>query len=198
MATVREPQQQRSIEKKNKIIAAGYEMFAEAGYFNTNTAEIAKRAGVSTGIVYGYFRDKRDILLEVLDIYIDNVFNPVFEELESIVSPIDFPSLIDKTIDVAVNAHKKNAAIHEALHALTSTDPAVDERFTSLEDKMTAKFSSKLRELGYDRSDVAERVHLAIVILQSYAHECVYDKHAYIDYKAMRAEIRRLLITLFD
>ena len=65
---VREPRQERAIEKKNKIIKAGYELFSEVGYYGTNTAEIAKRAGVSTGIVYGYFQDKRDILLSVLEI----------------------------------------------------------------------------------------------------------------------------------
>ena len=73
----REPQQKRSIDKKNRIIEAGYELFAKDGYFNTNTSEIAKKAGVSTGIVYGYFHDKRDILIEVLDIYVDNVFYPL-------------------------------------------------------------------------------------------------------------------------
>lgn len=196
--TIREPKQARSIEKKNKIIDAGYALFAEEGYFNTNTAEIAKRAGVSTGIVYGYFRDKRDILLEVLDIYVDNVFHPVFAELDTLTAPINFPEIIDKTIEIAVDAHKNYASIHESLHALTHTDTAVSAKFTALEDKMTARFTERLRELGYDRKDLAERVHLAIVMLQSYAHECVYDKHAYIDYDAMRAEIRRLLIALFD
>ena len=44
--SVREPRQERSIEKKNKIIAAGYELFSENGYYGTNTAEIARRAGV--------------------------------------------------------------------------------------------------------------------------------------------------------
>ena len=34
---VREPQQERSIEKKNKIIEAGYELFSETGYYGTNT-----------------------------------------------------------------------------------------------------------------------------------------------------------------
>ena len=57
---IREPQQERSIEKKNRIIEAGYELFSEISYYGTNTQEIAKRAGVSTGIVYGYFKDKRD------------------------------------------------------------------------------------------------------------------------------------------
>ena len=41
---VREPRQERSIEKKNKIITAGYELFSEVGYYGTNTAEIAKKA----------------------------------------------------------------------------------------------------------------------------------------------------------
>ena len=50
---IREPQQKRSIDKKNRIIEAGYKLFAEKGYFDTNTAEIAKEAGVSTGIIYG-------------------------------------------------------------------------------------------------------------------------------------------------
>ena len=63
---IRKPVQKRSIETKKKIVDAAYALFSEVGYFNTNTAEIAKRAGVSTGIVYGYFKEKRDIMREVL------------------------------------------------------------------------------------------------------------------------------------
>ncbi len=43
-SNIRVPQQERSIEKKNKIIQAGYQLFSEVGYYGTNTAEIAKRA----------------------------------------------------------------------------------------------------------------------------------------------------------
>ena len=83
-AEKREPIQERSIEKKNKIISASYELFSEVGYYGTNTAEIAKRAGVSTGIVYGYFQDKRDILISVLDIYIEKVFAPFFNMIDKL------------------------------------------------------------------------------------------------------------------
>ena len=75
---IRQPQQERSTEKKNKIIQASYEVFSEVGYFGANTSEIAKRAGVSTGIVYSYFTDKRDILLYVLEIYLDQTANGAF------------------------------------------------------------------------------------------------------------------------
>ena len=48
--SIRTPQQKRSIDKKNRIIEAGYELFARDGYFNTNTAQIAKHAGAGTSV----------------------------------------------------------------------------------------------------------------------------------------------------
>ena len=50
----------------------GHILFCEKGYYRTNTAEIAKAAGVSTGIVYSYFHDKKDILnhREKLELYL--------------------------------------------------------------------------------------------------------------------------------
>ena len=74
---IRQPQQERSTEKKNRIIQASYEVFSEVGYFGANTSEIARRAGVSTGIVYSYFTDKRDLLLYVLKIYLDMVTSTI-------------------------------------------------------------------------------------------------------------------------
>lgn len=74
---IREPVQKRSIEKKEKIIKAGFELICEKGYYNTNTAQIAKKAGVSTGIVYQYFKDKHDIFICGLEKYADNIFYPM-------------------------------------------------------------------------------------------------------------------------
>ena len=119
---VRQPRQERSIEKKNRIIAAGYELFSEVGYYGTNTAEIAKRAGVSTGIVYGYFQDKRDILISVLEIYITKVFDPFLRTFDKLTTPVDFDVLIPKLIDMAIKTHKNNRKIHEALVCTHHTD----------------------------------------------------------------------------
>ena len=48
---VRVPKQKRSILKYDAIVRAGYDLFCQQGYYKTNTAEIAKRAGVSVGVV---------------------------------------------------------------------------------------------------------------------------------------------------
>lgn len=196
--TVREPIQQRSIDKKNRIIEAGYELFAEKGYFETNTVEIAKRAKVSTGIVYGYFRDKRDILLEVLGVYIDNVISPVLKMFDKIQQPLNFRQIITLALDNTVETHRKNAAIHESLNALTATDKYVNERFLELESDITQKLCARLTTLGYEKADLPERVHLAMETVQMYAHERIYDKHPYINYTQMRSIVIDMLVSIFS
>ncbi len=195
---VREPKQQRSIEKKKNIIRAGYELFAEKGYFNTNTAEIAKRAGVSTGIVYGYFHDKRDIMLEVLDIYIDDVFSPILALFDNVNDELNLEELVPTILETVVKTHKEHAAIHEALHSLTSTDPQVDCKFKALEGVMTTKIVVALQKCGYNMEDLNERVHTAIGIFQSFSHEVVFDDHPFINYDNMRAITINLIISLFE
>ena len=195
---VREPQQERSIEKKNRIIEAGYQLFSEVGYYGTNTAEIAKRAGVSTGIVYGYFQDKRDILISVLDIYINNVFDPILKMFDKLSAPIDYSILMPKVIDLIIKTHKKHAKMHEVLHSLGSTDEAVNSEFIALEDSLTTKIADKLISLGETKENIMEKIHFAMDIIQSFAHEYVFDKHDYIDYFVMREMVVSVLIKLFN
>ena len=194
---VREPQQERSIEKKNKIINAGYALFSEVGYYGTNTAEIAKRAGVSTGIVYGYFSDKRDILISVLDIYINKIVEPLFNLLDKLKASQPLSIIIEKVLDEVIKTHKNNRKIHEALHSLASSDEAVNAEFIALEDSISIKFSEKLTSLGYKFDNLVEKIHFAMNIIQSFSHEYVFDKHDYIDYIVMRKMVLQTLENLF-
>ncbi len=194
---VRQPQQERSIEKKNKIIEAGYELFSEVGYYGTNTAEIAKRAGVSTGIVYGYFQDKRDILICVLEIYVDKVFAPFFKMFEKISLPVNFQELVSNIIEQTIKTHKNNRRIHEVLHSMASTDQAVNAEFISLEDKITVKIAEKFQSIGLKIENSLEKIHLAMDVIQSFSHEYVFDKHEYLDYNVMKNMVIKTIVNLF-
>ncbi|MBR5192654.1 MAG: helix-turn-helix transcriptional regulator [Clostridia bacterium] len=194
---IREPKQERSIEKKKRIIEASYTLFSEVGYYGTNTAEIAKKAGVSTGIVYGYFRDKRDILISVLDIYIENAFEPILKTFETFKSYLEIDVYVPKIVEAVIKIHKKNAKMHEALHSLTHTDEAVNMQFITLEDKITIKLASKLKSIGFSEEGLIEKVHLAMDLVQSFAHEYVFDNHEYINYEMMKEMVTKLMIDLF-
>lgn len=61
--------QQRTIESRKKLLKAAYEMFSEKGYYQTNTKEIVRRAGISIGNFYNYYKDKGDIYYVLLEMY---------------------------------------------------------------------------------------------------------------------------------
>ena len=195
---VREPQQERSIEKKNKIIQAGYALFTEVGYYGTNTVEIAKRAGVSTGIVYGYFADKRDILICVLKIYIDNVSKPLIEIMQSQTGKVDLNELTQNILDKTIELHEQYSKLHNTLHSIATTDEAVNAEFIKLENDITEQMSKQLILLGIKVDHITEKVHLAMNIIQSFAHEYVFDSHAYINYPKMKDIVRNIIVTLFN
>ena len=61
------PVQNRSKESKERIIQAALELFGTKGIKDVTTKMIAEKAGVATGSLYVYFRDKKDITKAVLE-----------------------------------------------------------------------------------------------------------------------------------
>ena len=198
MEKIRQPQQERSIEKKNKIIEAAYEIFSEVGYYAANTPEIAKKAGVSTGIIYGYFKNKRDILSYVLKIYINKVALPVMDYFETLNSDSDLKKAVSDVVNMTIDIHSSNANLHNILHSLAVTEKDINEDFIILEDHITSKASEKLSELGVKNDNIKEKVHISMNLIQSFAHENTYDKHKYLNYNAMKNEVENIIISLFS
>jgi AcrR family transcriptional regulator len=62
-----EPRYRRRPEDRpQEITAAAFEAFAEKGYAATRVEEVAKRAGVSKGLLYLYFRTKEELFKAVV------------------------------------------------------------------------------------------------------------------------------------
>jgi AcrR family transcriptional regulator/predicted DNA-binding transcriptional regulator AlpA len=53
--------------RKQGIIEAAIEVFANKGYYRTHVQDITKAAGIAKGTFYLYFQNKRDIFIEVVD-----------------------------------------------------------------------------------------------------------------------------------
>jgi AcrR family transcriptional regulator len=52
---------------RDRLVAAAAEVFAEKGYDGAGVAEIAKRAGLTTGAIYGRFTGKAELLLAAIE-----------------------------------------------------------------------------------------------------------------------------------
>ena len=182
---IREPIQKRSIETKDKIIKAGFDLICNDGYYKTNTSKIAKKAGVSTGIIYQYFKDKRDIFLSGLDKYADDIFYPMLNMPNISFSKDDLPNIMKNMIKRYISNHKLSAIAHEEITAMTHSDKDVAFYFHKKEMEMNNKISNILVENGFSISNINEKVRIVIGLIDNLCHEIVYHKHKELDYNIM-------------
>jgi len=69
--------------KKENILTAALELFANEGYSATSTNKIAKKAGVSEGLIFRHFKNKKGLLqalIEDAEARISRIFAPIIFE----------------------------------------------------------------------------------------------------------------------
>ncbi|MEE0434119.1 MAG: TetR/AcrR family transcriptional regulator [Peptococcaceae bacterium] len=170
MADVREPKQARAIEKKKVIVHAACALYGERGYHQTTTAEIAKAAGVSTGLVYSYFRDKKDILLAVVDRYLEDLssaLQPVF--MDDAMQGQSLRRVVENCFDVLLLSHRMQPAAHDEFLALALRDGVVRAKFDDFEEAML----SKLLNLKIDLHITPMQLQLAYGVIEQGCHACL-------------------------
>jgi TetR/AcrR family transcriptional regulator, fatty acid metabolism regulator protein len=86
IATVRTAESLRA-GKRDAILRAATDVFAERGYFNAQVADVARAAGVAAGTVYLYFRSKDDLLVSIFE----KTMREAIEEGRASVAPVKDP-----------------------------------------------------------------------------------------------------------
>lgn len=194
MGSVREPIKKSSIEKKQRIIKLGFELMCEKGYHNVNTVDIAKYADVSTGIIYQYFSDKRDIFIEGTKDYANAILFPMLDVIDQkSIDKNNIDEVISKMIDNFIKTHTMKKEAHEELMAMSYLDKDVSDIFTKNELDLTKKIADYLVQNGFYEENIEEKVHIIIGIVDNYCHEVVYHKHKTLDYGVMKKQIIKII-----
>ncbi|WP_158727599.1 TetR/AcrR family transcriptional regulator [Levilactobacillus enshiensis] len=76
--------------KQQQVLAASLALFAEQGFANTTTKEIAARAGVAEGTVYRRYRTKDELLAAVLAPFVSEVFPDLIEDFATNIVKRDY------------------------------------------------------------------------------------------------------------
>ncbi|CAN5511860.1 hypothetical protein BH20ACT2_BH20ACT2_07930 [soil metagenome] len=63
-----------------RLVAAAAEVFAERGYDRAGVAEIARRAGLTTGAIYSRFSGKAELLAEAIDAHTSDELDELFAD----------------------------------------------------------------------------------------------------------------------
>ncbi len=66
-------QEERRLETRKNILIAAQKLFAAQGFTGSGVEDICRQAGITKGAFYHHFDSKQELLLEILDHWIDIV-----------------------------------------------------------------------------------------------------------------------------
>ena len=193
---VREPKQKRSIEKKQNILKAASDIFYEKGYEKTSIAEIAKKAGVSVGIVYSYFKDKKNIFLMVLknlEDYFLNYFQNFFEGINKI-DDMDF--FIREIIDLLIKSHIEQSNLQKDMDVLRKIDKDIELYCNTVEEHVIEKFVEIFNQKGIVIENVYEKVSIIYFLVENVCHRKVLGCSTKIDLDILKEETISIIINI--
>ncbi len=154
-------------DTRTRLVEAAAEVFAEKGYDRAGVQEIARRAGLTTGAIYGRFRGKAELLQEAIE-------SKTTDELDDLFASHAFDGRATDILKI-VGAHlvtptpddgDEGALLLEAFVA-SRRDPEVraslqkvlDERSAKLAELVEAAKSDGSIEANYDTESIVTFCH---------------------------------------
>lgn len=114
------PRQERSRHKREALRQSALTLFAEQGYEQTSIEEIARGAGVAVGSFYQHFASKRQILLVLMDRFLQEVSLLTFEVKS--VAPSDLREGIARLVRQTLQVDRTHAGAYHAWREATVRD----------------------------------------------------------------------------
>ncbi|KIL42141.1 transcriptional regulator [Gordoniibacillus kamchatkensis] len=126
---------------KEKIRAAAMDIFIERGYHAASIDDVAKKAGISKGLMYNYYKGKEELLAEAVQHRIDEIVR-VMQEASALPSPSE---QLKRIVEGALDNVKLQPKVHRFYLHLQSLPE---------EDKVLSKYSEMLNREMADQFEV--------------------------------------------
>lgn len=144
-------------------MAAAAELFLESGFANTSMTDIARRTGLSKGLVYFYFKNKEDLYLAVLQHALTinlNFLRSTFDELEAEDGLTRALSILDRFLLLSMaTASFQEIIIHSMQLTESDHDPAVARKMGVSEDIWS---NARLEDIRRKQLEIYDVVKMAI------------------------------------
>jgi AcrR family transcriptional regulator len=144
-------------QTRARLIQTAATLFNELPYWETDSNEISKAAGYSTGTFYRHFKDKREIFIAAYREFVAEEW----ASIESQLSPAQTPGeSIDRASDALIEHHRRWRVFRGNLRALVTYDEELRELTHSLRRETLEKMSMVRRLHGAPARDLErEAIH---------------------------------------
>ncbi len=187
---VRVPKQQRSRERKIRVMEAALELFAQKGMNGTSSNEIAEKAGVSIGTFYSYFENKKTLFLEILKNHLENFITGIYSLQHD--ETITLRDNIKSHIQKAFTVFDLHPSFHKEALVMKFTDPDVRRLFEDVEKKQLVLITTLL---GFYRTSNEPRDLEAVAKV---IHSAVENVAHYVKFLETQISKNRLIDELTD
>jgi len=136
-------------ERRERILAAATEVFAESGYHAASMSQIAERAGVVASVIYDHFPSKRELHIELIRIHGD----ALIERTITSITPAGPLEMLRESIDIYFVGVEEDPFAWRFLFRDPPGDPEIAEAWRACHDRATEGIAA-LTRLGVP--DLAE------------------------------------------
>ena len=103
----------RNKDTREKLLRTAKNLFYKRGYSNTSIREIGVKAGISNSLLYHYFKNKEDILFEIIKTASDDLIQTLREIDKRVSDPVEClrEMLISHTVLFSIKRKKESKAL---------------------------------------------------------------------------------------
>jgi TetR/AcrR family transcriptional regulator, transcriptional repressor for nem operon len=155
-------------DTRARLILAAMQLFRDKGYGSTSVADVLQVAGVNSGSLYHFFPGKQDLLLAVLDAYLEGITPLLLEPAwRGVADPIERVfALLAAYRRALLDTHcLYGCPIGSLALELHEPDPAVRTRLAANFSAWIDAVHQCLREAGTRLPPALERRELAAFVL---------------------------------
>ncbi|HEY9113398.1 MAG TPA: TetR/AcrR family transcriptional regulator [Bacteroidales bacterium] len=122
-------------DRKQSIMVTALEEFATHGYETTSISMIAKKAGVSKGLMYNYFKSKEDLLSKIMEEGFEDMLPFIDPNKDGVLTKEEFAFMIDESFRLM----KEKISFYRLYFSLIM-QPAVSKLFAEKLNQVAAPF----------------------------------------------------------
>lgn len=161
----KKPQQERSIQRLEAILAATRQLVGEKGMDELKMTEIAVAAGISIGSLYQFFPEKAAVIRALHDIYTTRVEEGTQRLFSRVETLADAVSTLDRAVDGFYEAFRRDP-IYLPIWLSSMSDRDLQELNLSHQQRLTAILCEVFRPLlpPDSKIDIETRVTLFVYL----------------------------------
>ncbi|HOW26491.1 MAG TPA: TetR/AcrR family transcriptional regulator [Bacteroidales bacterium] len=148
--------------RKAQIMESALELFANEGYYPTSISKIAKKAGISKGLLYNYFQSKEELIREIIDKGIQDLATTFDQDRDGILTEMEFQYMINTIFEI-LQGNIRYWKLYFSLIMQASVHQLVHEGFANMVPRLVTAQIRYFEKKGL-RDPVSEAIFFAAVL----------------------------------